>query len=151
MNLSDEQLSVRKRIEAVMRVEEFSDPAPPDAIDAAERELGVPIPAELREIYHACNGFAGPTWTRYLSSLQDAIKLTRMERQNWGESYPWLEKAALFGRNGVGGSLTVQWGVLRSCPDEILEWCYGDGGEYTLLSMTWYDLWARERRFVEEL
>jgi hypothetical protein len=146
--MSSADHSVLGRIREVMPSAVFDPPATAAMLNAAERSLGVALPDWLREIYLACNGFRGPTDVRYLYTLDGddgAIEFTSFLRTEW--SLPWLDRAIVFSDNGVGGSCTVHWAILDG---QLIEWCYGDGGDYTLADGDVFALLAREQALWNE-
>ena len=113
-------------------------------LDGAERSLGVQFPDWLREMYLACNGFRGPTKVRYLYALDGrdgVVEFTLFLRtKDW--SPPWVARAIVFSDNGIGGTLTNHWAILNV---QLIEWCYGDGGQYTVAKGDMFALLAREQ------
>lgn len=147
--MSSPDQSVLDRIRAVMPSASFNPAATPDMLDDAERSLGVALPDWLREIYLACNGFRGPTDVRYLYALDGndgAVEFTSFLRTEW--SLPWLDRAIVFSDNGIGGSCTVHWAILDG---QLIEWCYGDDGEYTVADGDLFGLLAREQAFWDDI
>lgn len=134
-------------LSSVRNVMEISAHEPPTDIallEETERQLGVTFPDWLRVLYLSCNGFAGPTGVRYLYPLDGpdgVLSFTKFVRDEW--RLPWLRRAIIFGDNGLGGSITVHWAALDG---RLIEWCYGDGGEYTVLDFDLLELWAREQQ-----
>lgn len=124
-----------------MRVEKFS----PADIAAAEARLGVPFPDWLRELYLACDGFVGPTGTwQYLTRLggrDGLVEFTEFLRvEPWAP--PWLSRAVIFGSDANSGTLTTHFAALDG---DLIEWCLGDGDEYTKFDGTVYDLYRGEQ------
>jgi hypothetical protein len=131
-------------IYAVMEVSSHEPPADIAVLEQAERRLGVVFPDWLRVFYLNCNGFRGPTGVRYLYPLDGpdgVLSFTEFVRMEWG--FPWLQRAIVFSDNGLGGSTTVHWAALDG---KLIEWCYGDDGEYTVLDFDLLVLWAREQQ-----
>jgi hypothetical protein len=140
---------VLSKIRSAMKVEEFKPPAAAELIDDVERGLRVSFPSWLREVYLACNGFTGPTGVRYLYPLDGSggvLDLTLFLREEWWPD--WLDRSIIFSDNGLGGSITTHWGVLDG---RLIEWCYGDVDEYSILDLDIYELWAREQEGWNEL
>ncbi|EKJ98726.1 Cell wall assembly and cell proliferation coordinating protein [Rhodopirellula baltica SH28] len=146
MNSADP--TILDHIRKVMPSATFDPPATPEMVVAAERLLGVRLPLWLRDIYLACNGFVGPTDVRYLYPLDGedgAAEFTLFLRSEW--TLPWIERATIFSENGLGGSLTVHWGILDG---QLIEWCYGDGPEYSVADGDIFALLAREQTLWDE-
>lgn len=147
--MDSRQQTVLDRIQAVMPEASFDLPATSEMIARAEQALAVPFPEWLRTIYLACNGFRGPTAVRYLYPLDGrdgAVEFTLFLRSEW--SLPWLDRTIVFSDNGIGGSSTVHWAI---CDGKLIEWCYGDGGEYTLADGDLFDLLAREQSLWDDI
>ena len=128
-----------------MKVEQINPPASAETIEEVERQLGLPFPQWLREVYLACDGFTGPTGVRYLYPLLEpdgALEFTQFLRR---EPYwpSWLERAIIFSDNGIGGTLTVHWCALDG---QLIEWCYGDADALQVLHMDLFALWKREQQ-----
>jgi hypothetical protein len=141
---------ILSKIRSVMKVKEFNPPAPEALIDSVERGLGVNFPNWLKEIYLACDGFTGPTGVGYLHQLDGqngVLEFTQFLREEpwWPD---WLDRAIIFSDNGLGGSITVHWGVLDG---QLIEWCYGDADNYIVLDLDIYQLWAREQKHWDRL
>lgn len=136
--------AVLARIRSVMKVLQFFPPPDPEMIARVEQELGVSFPDWLRRVYEACNGFTGPTNVGYLWRLdgrEGVLEFTQFLRASeWSPA--WLERAIVFGDNGSGGSITTHWAALDS---NLIEWCYGDGEQFTSLKPDLYALWKREQ------
>jgi hypothetical protein len=133
-------ISVRK----VMEISAHAPPKDTAVLEETERQLGVTFPDWLRIQYLSCNGFTGPAGVRYLYPLDGSdgvLSFTRFVRHEWG--LPWLQRAIIFSDNGLGGSTTVHWAALDG---RLIEWCYGDEGEYTVLDFDLLELWAREQQ-----
>ena len=127
-----------------MRIESFFPPADLAAIASAEIELGVQFPAWLREMYLACDGFHGPTAWPYLlplSGYEGAVEFNEFLRSEF-LYVPWLAQAVVFGSNLGSGTSSVHFAAFNG---ELIEWCLGDGSEFTRFNGTVYDLYRREQ------
>ena len=132
------------RVREVMNVTAHEPPLDISILEETERRLGVAFPDWLRVFYLSCNGFKGPTGVRYLYPLDGrdgVLCFTEFVREEWG--LDWLQRAIIFSDNGLGGSVTVHWCALDG---KLIEWCYGDEGEYTVLDLDLLTLWAREQK-----
>jgi hypothetical protein len=142
--------SVRQALRDAMRVESFGPPADPAAISAAAERLGVAFPSWLRDLYLACDGFLGPTAWPYLLPLSGhdgVVEFTEFLRgQDWAPL--WLNRAVVFGSNVGSGSCTVTFCALGG---DLIEWCLGDGAEFTRFDGTVYDLYRREQAGWDEI
>lgn len=129
---------------ARIRTENEGPPATVEQVSAVERGLRVAFPRWLRELYLACDGFNGPTGVGYFFPLTGEGSVANqnlfLRAQEWAP--PWLDRAVLFGTGAAGGSITVFWGALGG---DLIEWCIGDGHEYTRLDGDVFDLWRREQ------
>ncbi len=169
MQLSEEARTIRAKIREVIQVTEFYEPPfrplfEPDGsgqirplfgsdgsrlrmsmvelIDDVERSLGVSMPDWLRTVYLGCNGFGGQYSGNVLSQLdgdagvRDFTQFLR--KQDF--SPPWIHRAIVFGHLQGSGSITTHSVALDG---QLLEWCYGDGAEYTVLEPDLLALWRR--------
>jgi hypothetical protein len=136
--------SIIAEIRSVLEVTAFN-PAPEQSlIDDVERSLGVQLPQWLRAVYRSCNGFQGPTGTNYLYPLDGhdgVLEFTLfLRKEEWAPA--WIERAIIFGDNGVGGSIITHWVALDG---RLIEWCIGDGDRYALVENDLFALWKREQ------
>src|SRR5687768_1962049 len=131
---------VRIALREAMRVESFGPPAHPDRIAEAEQRLGVEFPSWLRDLYLACDGFTGPTAWPYLLPLGGRDGVIEFNEFLRGEDWApvWLPRAVVFATDTGSGTGTVNFAVLDG---ELIEWCLGDGSEYTAFDGTIYDLY----------
>lgn len=143
MSQPDPDLVIRK-IRAVIEVVACNPPATPALIDDVEHRIAVVFPEWLRTIYRSCNGFCGPTGVRYLYPLDGRYGVLEfnlfLRSQEW--SPPWVKRSIIFGDNGVGGTITTHWAALD---DKLIEWCYADRAEFTVLDSDLFELWRREQ------
>ncbi len=142
--------SVREALANAMRIESFGPPAEPAAIAGAEDRLGVPFPPWLHELYLACDGFLGPTAWPYLLPLSGSDGVTEFTEFLRGEDWAptWLNRAVVFGSNVGSGTGTVNYCALDG---ELIEWCLGDGAEFTRFEGTVYELYSREQACWDEI
>lgn len=135
---------IRQALCDAIRVESFGAPAGIDAVSSAEHRLGVAFPEWLRCLYLACDGFLGPTAWPYLLPLngrEGVIEFTEFLRAEAGP-LAWLKNAVVFGSNLGSGTCTVHFGALDG---RLIEWCLGDGDEFTYFDGSVYDLYRREQ------
>ncbi|MCO6454559.1 MAG: SMI1/KNR4 family protein [Pirellulaceae bacterium] len=99
----------------------FSPPATEAAITDAESQLGVRLPAQLRELYLICDGFREDKGNaKYLFSLTDEdfigslVSVTRHLWTAW--KTPDLRPFLFFGSS----SADACWGINLRRPDEII-------------------------------
>jgi hypothetical protein len=99
----------RAEIEAEIRrrgiaITSFGQPGAEQQIADAERQLGHALPAALRRLYRAFDGFCGPANAAFLWPLFGDDGLVRRNlfgrSQRWAPS--WHGQVILFGDNGVG-------------------------------------------------
>ncbi len=133
-----------------MRVESFGPPADPAAIAAAEHRLGVTFPSWLRDLYLSCDGFVGPTSWPYLLPLGGRDGLIEFTQFLRGEFWTprWLNRAVVFGTDLGSGTSTVNFCALDG---DLIEWCLGDGAEFTRFEGTVFDLYRREQAGWDEI
>src|SRR4051812_45158226 len=87
----------------------FGPPCTAADLRRAEEALGEPIPAALRELYLACDGFRGPTDARFFWPLFGYPGLVRSnEFFRGGEPFPRMlvSRCLFIGEDGCG----PQWG-----------------------------------------
>ena len=110
---TEEVNPVLSQIRAVIEVTAWS-PAKRELIATVETGLGVGFPDWLRSIYHACNGFCGPTGVPYLFPLDGrdgVLEFTLFLRgEDW--SPEWLKRAIIFGMGVGSGTSTTHWAAL---------------------------------------
>ncbi len=150
---SPEPDPMRARIREAIRVEQFYPPPSrplPEAIADTERKLGVPMPPWLREVYLCCNGFSGPTDECYLYPLEGGKSVANFTLFLRGEEWApaWLNRAIVFGYTGGSGSGTTHAVALDG---RLIEWCYGDGDQFTVLDGGLFALWRRIQAEWDEL
>lgn len=139
-----------ERILSAMPDASFGRPATSSDIDEAGRVLGVPFPPWLRDLYLLSDGFTGPTGVRYLYPLlgRDGAVGTTLFLRNESWAPEWVQRSIIFADNGMGGSITTHWGALD---DSIVEWCFGDGADFTERGHDYASVLAAEQRTWDEV
>jgi hypothetical protein len=69
-----------------------------------------------------------------------------LRNEDW--SPPWLKQAIVFGDNGMDGTTSTDW---LSLDGKLIEWCIGDGANFTILDCDLFALWSREQKRWEAL
>jgi hypothetical protein len=59
-----------------------------------------------------------------------------------------LTNAVVFGNNGIGGTSTVYWAALDG---DLIEWCLGDGAEFSSIGNDVFAVWQREQELWNEV
>jgi len=145
MILLPEPDPVLSKIRAVIEVTACNPAASRELIDDdVEWRLAAPFPGWLRTVYRSCNGFCGPTGVRYLYPLdgRDGVLELNLFLRDEDWAPPWLNRAIVFSDNGAGGSITTHWVALDGA---LIQWCYGDGADFTVLDCDLFELWRREQ------
>jgi hypothetical protein len=132
---------------------DLGPPCAPEDLARAERELGHPLPAVLRELYLSFDGFLGPTAAAFFYPLlrrdddasESLVSFTRFLRHE--DDFPgFWRQAVAFGDDGCGS----HWGMRLDSPGEVFEWHPGQGEEYTAVGRSPLDAWLRGKgRYVE--
>jgi hypothetical protein len=111
----------------------FGSPCPESEISRAESELGATLPAVLRELYLAFDGFNGPTGAAFFWPLfghvENSPGLVEMNLFYRGDDlFPQglVSQCIFFGDNGCG----PQWGMKRDVPGKVILWDAAWGDEY---------------------
>jgi hypothetical protein len=102
---------------------EFQSPASSSEIAAAEQQLGVSFPAELRQLYLKSNGFLCDHGAHYLLSLEDLVKTNRemWDGSRWGGWYMPFSCLLFFGEEGNGDLFAFR--ILDGKVDQfVFEW-----------------------------
>jgi hypothetical protein len=132
----------------------FHPPASPDAVASAEQALGHPLPAPLRDLYSAFDGFEGPTNAPFMYPLLRApspmgaalVPYTQFLRLECAD-VKWLHRAVAVGGEGVGPS----WFILLDDPETIVQWDAEWGDEYEVCSGTLLDVWIKSNALYASL
>ncbi|HZF35507.1 MAG TPA: SMI1/KNR4 family protein [Candidatus Angelobacter sp.] len=139
----------RAEIEAEIRgrgiaITSCGQPCPEERIADAERQLSQALPAALRRLYSAFDGFRGPTNAAFLWPLFGDNGLVRFNllgrRDPWAPS--WHGRVILFGDNGVGD----YWGLPVSDPAGVMEWRPIDGEAFSIAGASILEVWERAQR-----
>jgi hypothetical protein len=101
----------------------FQPPATIDAIEAAEKRLGVQFPSQLRELYLQCDGFCEPAGNAsYLLPLEYAVdeteKLWTLHEVLVETKLPDFRPFVFFGSPSAGG----WWGIRLKAPHDLIAW-----------------------------
>jgi hypothetical protein len=128
-----------------MRIKAFHPPADPVAVAAAETRLGVALPAWLRALYLACDGFVGPTgWDGYLLPLEGRdglVGYTEFLRHDGEGMPPSMARAIVFGHQGYSFTISTHFAALDGA---LVTWNFGDD-DFAPFDGTVYDLYRREQ------
>jgi hypothetical protein len=126
--------------------EGFGAPCSSADLERAEQELGHQLPAILRELYVAFDGFSGPAAASFFYPLlkgddPDAASLVGLNLFLRGEDYfpAFLHEAVIFGSNGCGS----YWGLRLDSPGDVFEWHPEDGEAYMIVGGSPLDAWLR--------
>ena len=103
-----------------------------DEIKDIEREIGLALPADVREQYRISNGLLGPTDCQLLYSYGRSLE-TDIVHNNSIRNEAWFPESfkavVLIGNDGCGNNVCYDWATKRA-----LLWNTADGE------------WAKERR-----
>jgi hypothetical protein len=146
----EDSYSVQHTLRNSMRIETLGSPATSADIAMVEARLGVAFPSWLRTLYLTCDGFTGPTDWQYLFPLAGHLGVIGytewLRREEWGPA--WLSRAFVFGQTCSGGTGSTFFAVLDGL---MIEWCLGDGAEFTQFSGSFFDLLRREQATWDEV
>ena len=116
-------------------------PACTDAdIRRAEAALGEPLPAALRELYLAIDGFRGPTDARFFWPLFGYPGLVRSNQFfRSGEPFPrgLVSRCLFFGEDGCG----PQWGFHADRPGRVIRWDAEWGDDFEEVGASPLEVW----------
>jgi hypothetical protein len=133
---------------------DFGPPISPEEIDEAEWTLGHALPAVLRDLYSAFDGFQGPTATNFFYPLirpRPSSGPTLVEQTLWlrSEDYfpEFFRRSVAFGDYGCGS----YWGIRLDAPDEVFEWHPSDGEAYQVIGNDPLTVWLEAKRGYDEL
>ncbi|MFV2171585.1 SMI1/KNR4 family protein [Actinomadura sp. LOL_016] len=99
----------------------FRPPAPAASLDAAERRLGGPLPAALRDLLRETDGVTGPYGLDVVWSLEQVVEQNAEFRTDasFAELYMPFDPLLFFGDNGGGD----QFAFVRTPPaDGVVVW-----------------------------
>jgi hypothetical protein len=123
-------------------------------IGHAESKLGETLPAELKGLYLAFDGFKGPTGASFFWPLfahkENDPGLVEMNLFFRGDDlFPQglVSKCIFFGDNGCG----TQWGIKRDLAGKVILWDAEWGDEYEIAGEDLLEVWTAEKRMYEEL
>jgi hypothetical protein len=133
---------------------DFGAPCSEADIRSAEAALGEELPAVLRELYLAFDGFLGPTNAGFFWRLFDPdpdagglVETNRFFRQ--GEEFPreFVSRCVFFGDNGCG----PQWGIKKDLPGKVIMWDAAWGDRFQVVGENPLEAWLAEKRAYDEL
>ncbi|WP_082839543.1 SMI1/KNR4 family protein [Gemmata sp. SH-PL17] len=128
----------------------FGRPCAESELQQAEQALGEPLPAALRELYLAFDGFRGPTDATFLWPLFAEEGLVAMNQFYRGDPlFPQelVTQCLFFGDNGCG----PQWGFKRDLPGRIIRWSAAWGTEFEVVGTSPFDAWRAEKEVYDAL
>jgi hypothetical protein len=131
------------------RVTSFGPPCSPEQIEEASRKLALRFPDALRSLYLAFDGLRGPTNAAFLWSLAKVVDQNLFVREEeWAPS--WLRRVIIFGDDGIGGTIGIQWAIDPDHTDQIIEWCLGSLSDRPIGGSTVFEVWRREQERYDE-
>ena len=131
------------RISEVFAGHQFGAPASVDLVRDCESRLGHPIPAPVRQLYLAFDGFRGPTDSRFFYSLEELLEVNVFLRS--GEFPAFLEKWLAVGDPGTGS----YWIVPIEGRFEVREWDAEWGEDVEVLVGDLVDVWAAKKQLYD--
>src|SRR5687768_13802103 len=137
---------LKVRVEQIVSVYEFGPPCTEDDIRRAEAGLGQPLPAILKELYLAFDGFDGPA-ANFLWPLHgdNGLVSYNLWLRQHSDAPTWAREMVFFGDDGIGGTVGSLWGVLTSRNSEIVQWFYQDGEDARSAGTDIFGVWARRQ------
>lgn len=132
---------------------QFRPPATRELIEHAEAQLGVALPAPLRELYRAFDGFREPLANAsYLLPLLDddgvgSLVTTSLYHWNdWKEPYPELDLCP-FLFFGLSAS-DENWGIELDAPHRVIAYHHHMGGEFEMAGATIPTVYRENQRVL---
>jgi hypothetical protein len=132
----------------------FGPPCSESEIHRAESELGEALPAVLKELYLAFDGFEGPTgagffWPLFAHAENDPglVEMNLFFRGDDLFPQGLVSQCLFFGDNGCG----PQWGIKRDLPGKVILWDAAWGDKYEVTGEDPLEVWTAEKRMYEEL
>jgi hypothetical protein len=129
---------------------EFGPPVSESDIRQAEAKLGEPLPAVLRDLYRAFDGFRGPTNAAFFWPLLGRDGLVEM---NWfyrGDPlFPkdLVARCVFFGDDGCG----AQWGISRDSLGQVIRWDAEWGSDFEVAGDSPLHAWRAAKQLYDSL
>ncbi len=130
----------------------FASPAPVDQLGMVERELGISMPLQLRELYSECDGFREPTGNaQYLFPLVEEASDTSLLAVTRFWWFDW--KKIVSPRIAVdftpfvffgSSSCDYVWGIRWNGPAEVIAYHHGMEDEYEVVGTVVLDIYRRD-------
>src|SRR5690349_16735751 len=114
-------MSIAQRVREEFSGFAFGAPCSTEDILRAERQLGESLPAQLRELYLAFDGFRGPTGAQFFWSLfgqNGLVEFNGFLRDGEEFPYAFVCSCVFFGDAGIGD----MWGIKHDLPGKIIRW-----------------------------
>ena len=128
----------------------FGPPCTAAEIARAEREIGQALPAFLRELYLACDGFRGPTGSLLWPLFGDNGLVGYNRSVRVDRNVPaFVRGVVFFGDDGIGGTVGAVYAVDPARPDRILEW-YVNEPEPAVAAANVFELWRSRQQEYDE-
>lgn len=122
----------------------FGEPATLEDLTRVESKVGEPLPAILRDLYLAFDGFRGPTNARYLWPLfgkDSLVEFNGFLRHGGEFPHDFVHSCIFFGDEGIG----PMWGIKRDLPGSIICWDAEWGEDFEVVGATPLDVWLRSK------
>lgn len=143
-------MSEAEELRALFAGHHFGPPCSEIDLERAQAALGGPLPASLRELYLAFDGFLGSTDSNFLWPLfghEGLVEFNLFYRGD--ELFPQdlISECLFFGDNGCGQS----WAFKRDLPGKIIEWDAEWGVDYELVGDSLIEVWKNEKAKFDSL
>ena len=133
---------------------DFGPPCSEADIRRAEAALGEELPAVLRELYLAFNGFLGPTnaaffWPLFAWEPEHAglVEMNSFFRGDVLFPQQLVSQCLFYGDNGCG----PQWGLKRDLPGQVIQWDARWGEDFAVVGDSPLAVWLAEKRMYDAL
>jgi hypothetical protein len=128
----------------------FGAPCTATDICRAEAALGEPLPAALRELYLAFDGFLGSTNAQFLWPLFGREGLVELNEFFRGDDlFPQglVGQCLFFGDYGCG----PLWGFKRDLPDKVIKWDAEWGVDFEVVGDSPLAVWRAAKQWYDAL
>ncbi len=137
-------------VRALFAGHSFGTPCTDADIRRAESALGEPLPAVLRELYLAFDGFLGSTNASFFWPLfgrDGLVEMNQFYRDDELFSQELVSRCVFFGDNGCG----PQWGYKSDLPGKVIQWDAGWGSDFKVVGDSPLDVWRSEKQSYDSL
>jgi hypothetical protein len=142
-------MSAADQVRGMFPGRHFGAPCPESDIARAEAALGETLPAVLRDLYLAFDGFRGPTDAAFFWPLlgrEGFVGMNQFFRAKPVFPQELMSRWLFFGDNGCG----AQWALSRDVPDTVIQWEASWGSEFEVVGRNPVEVWRLEKQLYIE-